>query len=60
MEVKGKEESLREIGKFIFYANIPYLYPHSTNRGESGVLRGEAYVSDIWPLKNLGEFLALL
>ena len=52
------------IGKFILYANIPYLYPHPTNpptslgnRGKSGILGAEAYVSDIWPLKNLGEFL---
>ena len=52
-------------GKFILYANILYLYLHLTNPptslgdlGESGFFfwGGEAYVSDIWPLKNLGEF----
>ena len=26
------------------------------DRGKSGILGGKAYVSDIWPLKNLGEF----
>ena len=37
----------KKSGKFIIYANIPYLYPHPTNppaslgdRGESGVLGG--------------------
>ena len=24
--------SLRQLGKFILYANIPYLYPHPTNQ----------------------------
>ena len=47
-------------GKFILYANIPYLYPPTPNPlgGPWGIegFGGEAYVSDIWPLKNLGEF----
>ena len=52
------------LGKFILYANIPYLYPHTPNHpqqawgtvGNRGFFWREAYVSDIWPLKNLGEF----
>ena len=54
---------IRNVGKFILYANIPYLYSPTANPPNKlggpwgiGVFGGDAYVSDIWALKNLGEF----
>ena len=57
--------SVANPGKFILYANIPYLYPNPPLQQAWGTVGnrvfflgggGEAYVCDIWPLKNLGEF----
>ena len=47
--------------------NIPYRYPPTPNHSNKlggpwgiGVFGGDAYVSDIWGLKTLGEFPEIL